>query len=254
MRYTFDTDLGILTLENGDQRQLCDLYSRESFDALNRLWRDVGWVLRFSYQFTWLGRPIIQLPADIIRYQELIWRQRPDIIIETGVAHGGSLLFAASLCRLLSKGRVVGIDIEIRPQNRAAILTHALAPLITLVEGSSIEPLVVQQVRAQVKPGETVLALLDSGHTKAHVLAELEAYASLVTPGSYIVVADGVMRDLAGVPGAGSDWDTNNPAAAAREFLDAHPEFRLECPDPIFRESPVVPPTYWVDGFLRRVR
>jgi len=253
MRYTFDTDLGVLTLENGDQRQLRDLYSRESFDALNRLWRDVGWVLRFSYQFTWLGRPIIQLPADIIRYQELIWRQRPDIIIETGVAHGGSLLFAASLCRLLSKGRVVGIDIEIRPQNRAAILNHPLSPLITLVEGSSIEPSVVQRVQALVKPGETVLVLLDSRHTKAHVLAELEAYASLVTPGSYVVVADGVMRDLAGVPGAGSDWDIDNPAAAAREFLDAHPEFRLECPEPIFKESPLTPPTYWVDGFLRRV-
>ncbi len=253
MHYTFDTDSNQFTVENGGERKLHDLYSSDSFDALNQLWRNVGWAQRFSYQFTWLGRPIIQLPADMIRYQELIWRQRPDLIIETGVAHGGSLLFAASLCFLLSKGRVVGIDIEIRPHNRAAILSHPLAPLITLVEGSSIDPSVTAEVRALVNPGETVLVVLDSGHTKAHVLAELEAYAPLVTPGSYVLVADGVMRDLAGVPGAGSDWDVNNPAAAVKEFLGAHSEFRLESPEAVFRETQLAPPTYWVDGFLRRV-
>ena len=170
-----------------------------------------------------MGRPIIQLPEDVLRIQEVIYRVQPDVIIETGVAHGGSLIFYASLFKAMGRGRVIGIDIEIRPHNRRAIEAHEMKPLITLIEGSSIEPSIVEQVRALITPGETVLVLLDSNHTKAHVLAELEAYGPFVTPGSYIVATDGIMKEVAGAPRTGPDWDWNNPLDAAREFAAKHP-------------------------------
>ena len=131
----------------------------------------------------------------------------------------------------MGRGRVIGIDIEIRPHNRRAIEAHEMKPLITLIEGSSIDPAVVASVRALIAPGETVLVLLDSNHTKAHVLAELEAYGPLVTPGSYIVATDGIMKEVAGAPRTEPDWNWNNPLDAAREFAAKHPEFSLEEPD-----------------------
>jgi cephalosporin hydroxylase len=168
-----------------------------AFRILSQLWLRSGWDNKYVYSFTWLGRPIIQLPEDLIRIQEVIYSVRPDVIIETGVAHGGSLIFYASLCKLLDKGRVVGVDIEIRPHNRAAIESHFLSPYITLIEGSSIDRSVVSRVRELIKPDETVMVMLDSCHTKSHVLSELEAYGPLVTPGSYIVAMDGIMEHLA---------------------------------------------------------
>jgi cephalosporin hydroxylase len=254
MRYTFDTDSKTLLVSDAAGERVQDLYSAGSFEAASRLWQDIGWALKYSYQFTWLGRPIIQLPTDVLRMQELIWRLQPDVIIETGIAHGGSLLLSASLCRLSGKGRVIGVDIRIRPENRAAIEADRLADLITLVEGSSTDPAVADRVRSLLRPAEKVLVLLDSMHTKDHVFAELETYAPLVTPGSYVIVADGVMRDLAGVPGAAPDWDVNNPITAAREFLARHPEFQLAPVPPAFNESRVSSwPTYWPEGFLQRV-
>ena len=145
-----------------------------------------------------MGRPVIQLPEDMLRIQEVIHVVRPDVIVETGVAHGGSLVFYASLLKAMDKGRVIGIDVEIRPHNRRAIEAHPLAERIALVEGSSIDPAVVDRVAGMIAPNEAVLVLLDSCHTKAHVAAELEAYGRLVTPGSYIVATDGIMHDLAG--------------------------------------------------------
>ena len=147
------------------------------------------------------------------------------MIIETGVAHGGSLIFYASLCKAMDHGRVIGIDIEIRPHNRQAIEAHPLFPFITLIEGSSIDPAVVAQVANQIKAGDKTLFLLDSCHTKAHVLAELNAYAPLVTPGSYIVAMDGIMAEVAGAPRTEADWSWNNPKNAAAEFVAQHPEF-----------------------------
>src|SRR6202041_1198377 len=138
---------------------------------------------KYSYSFTWLGRPIVQLPEDILLIQEAIYQVKPDVIVETGVAHGGSLIFYASLCKTMEKGRVIGIDIEIRPSNRAAVEAHPLSSFITLLEGSSTNPDVVKQVRAAIRPKEVVLVLLDSCHSKDHVLEELQAYSPLVSKG-----------------------------------------------------------------------
>lgn len=255
MRYTIDDTCNSLVVEReGGERRSLELYSAASLEILTRLWVTAGWAARDSYQYTWLGQPIIQLPHDIVRYQELLWRLRPDAIVETGIAHGGSLLLSASLCSLIGKGRVIGVDIEIRPKNRAAIEAHKLSGRIALIEGNSIDPAVVGRVRDRIAPGETVLVLLDSSHTKAHVAAELEAYSGLVSPGSYIVVADGIMRDLAGVPGGKAEWVWNNPFEAARDFLLSHAEFRGEEPRPPFDESRGGSrPTYWPGGYLKRL-
>jgi cephalosporin hydroxylase len=200
-----------------------------------------------------MGRPIIQLPEDMVRAQELIFRVKPDVLIETGIAHGGSLVFYASLFKTMERGRVIGVDIEIRPHNRAAIEAHPLKPMIALVEGSSVDPAVVGKVKGQIKPGETVMVALDSNHSKEHVLNELRAYAPLVTPGSYVMVADGIMEQVAGAPRTAPDWRTNNPRAAVHAFLEEDKRFVLEEPEFLFNEGSVRSRvTYWPDAFLRR--
>jgi cephalosporin hydroxylase len=176
------------------------------------------------------------------------------VIVETGVAHGGSLIFYASLCRAMDHGRVVGIDVEIRPHNRKAIEAHELSPLITLIEGSSVDPEIVRQVYALVKPGESAMVILDSNHTKQHVAAELEAYCDLVTADSYIVATDGSMKDLAEVPRGQLDWAWNNPTAAAAAFAESHAEFVLEQPAWPFNESDLTKNiTHWPGAWLRKV-
>lgn len=253
MRMTIDTDTQTLSLVDGDQRQEMSLYSREAFEAISRQWVRVGWSQKYQYTFSWMGRPVIQLPEDMLRIQEVIFRLRPDLIIETGVAHGGSLIFYASLCKAMDKGRVVGVDIEIRPHNRHAIEAHALAGLISLIEGSSTDPEIVAQVHALVHPGQTVLVILDSNHTYAHVLAELQAYGDMVSPGSYIVATDGIMSDLADVPRGRSDWTQDNPTRAAHDFAQTHPEFVIEQPDWPFNESGLhANITHWPGAWLRR--
>jgi len=254
MQLNLDTDEQTLTIFDGGARTSIPLYSREAFEALSRQWVRVGWSLKYPYTFSWMGRPVIQLPEDMIRMQEVIHRLQPDLIVETGVAHGGSLVFYASLCKAMDKGRVVGVDIEIRPHNRTAIETHPLAGLITLVEGSSINPAVVAQVQALVQPGQTTLVILDSNHTYAHVLAELQAYAGLVSPGSYIVATDGIMSDLADVPRGLSEWTHDNPSRAARDFARAQPQFVVEQPQWPFNESDLQANiTHWPGAWLRRV-
>ncbi|MEO6212470.1 MAG: CmcI family methyltransferase [Vicinamibacterales bacterium] len=253
MRIVIDTDSRRLIVEEEGGGAEMDLYSPEAFAALSRQWVRVGWSQRYSYQFTWLGRPVIQLPEDLIRTQEAIWRTQPDVIVETGVAHGGSLVFYASLCELMGKGRVVGVDIEIRAHNRADIEAHPLASRISLIEGSSIDPAIVDRVKASIPPGSRVMVLLDSNHTKAHVQAELEAYAPLVTDGSYIVATDGIMCDLHEVPGGRPEWAWDHATAAAAEFCAANPEFVLEGPPHTFQEGAIREPvTYWPGGWLRR--
>ena len=254
MKMTLDTETRTLTLVENGRTETLPLYSRQAFEAVSRQWVRVGWNQKYQYTFSWMGRPVIQLPEDMLRMQEVIYRLQPDVIVETGVAHGGSLIFYASLCKAMDKGRVVGIDIEIRPPNRQAIASHALSPLVTLIEGSSTAPEVVRQVRGLVKPGETALVILDSNHTYAHVAAELEAYAPVVTPGSYIVATDGIMLDLADVPRGMPGWETDNPSAAAREFAQRHPEFAIEQPAWPFCESDLTANiTHWPDAWLKRV-
>lgn len=255
MKITISTDEKTLSYEEGAERRMLPLYSDAAFEILSRLWVKVGWNQKYSYTFSWMGRPMIQLPEDVIRIQEVLWRVRPDVIIETGVAHGGSLIFYASLCRAMGCGRVVGIDIEIRPENRAAIEAHPLGSLITLIEGSSTAPATVAQAFAMVKPGETALVILDSNHSKAHVQAELEAYHPLVSPGSYIVATDGIMLDLGDVPFGRPEWREDHPTAAAAEFAQTHAEFMLEQPAWPFNESTLQHNiTHWPGAYLRRLK
>ena len=250
MKITIDTEAK--TLVAG--QSTLPLYSDASFKLLSEVWAKVGWNQNHGYTFTWLGVPVIQLPEDLVRYQEVVWTLQPDVIIETGVAHGGSAVLSASLCKLAGKGRVIAIDIEIRPHNRARIEAHALKPLITLIEGSSTAPEIVADVKSRVKPGEGVLVVLDSNHSYAHVMAELEAYAPLVTPGSYIVATDGIMQDLTDVPRGRPEWTDDNPAKAARDFAARHPEFVIEEPAWAFNESTLQGNiTHWPDAWLKRV-
>lgn len=254
MKMIIDTEAKTLTVETDGEGRTLPLYSKAAFEALSREWVRVGWNEKYPYTFSWMGRPVIQLPEDMIRMQEVIHRLQPDVIIETGVAHGGSLIFYSSLCKAMGKGRIVGIDIEIRAHNRAAIEAHPLCDRITLVEGSSTAPEVVAQVKALVQPGETVLVILDSNHTYAHVAGELEAYADLVTPGSYIVATDGVMLEVADVPRGQPGWVTDNPTFAARDFAAKHPEFIIEQPAWPFNESALDQNiTHWPGAWLKRV-
>jgi cephalosporin hydroxylase len=254
MKLIVDTAERTVVQEHAGERRMLALDSPEAFGLLSRCWLVAGWTQKYSYSFTWLGRPMVQLPEDMIRVQEVIYQLRPDVIVETGVAHGGSLIFYASLCKTMERGRVIGIDLEIRPHNRRALEGHPLARHITLLEGSSIDPAVVRQVEAQIQPGETVLVVLDSCHTRAHVLAELEAYAPLVSPGSYLIAADGIMADLAGAPRAQPGWAWDNPQQAAQDFVRRHPEFIIEEPPLLFNESTLDQRvTYWPSAFVKRV-
>lgn len=254
MKLILDTEAKTLTLDEAGESKVLDLYSKEAFEAISRQWVRVGWNQKYQYTFSWMGRPVIQLPEDMIRMQEVIFQLKPDVIIETGVAHGGSLIFYSSLCKAMGRGRVVGIDIEIRPHNRAAIEAHPLSDRITLIEGSSTAPQVVAQAKSLVKPGEMVLVILDSNHTYAHVHDELEVYADIVTPGSYIVATDGIMFDLADVPRGVPDWTTDNPTFAARDFVAKHPEFVIEQPAWPFNESALERNiTHWPGAWLKRI-
>ncbi len=228
--------------------------SPEAFSAVSAAWLRCGWDTKYVYGFTWLGRPIIQLPDDMFRLQEVIYRVKPDVIVETGIAHGGSLIFHAGLCKAMGKGRVIGVDVDIRPHNRAAIEAHELYSWITMVEGSSIDPAICARVRDAIAPGETVLVILDSNHTRAHVAAELAAYGDIVTKGSYIVACDGIMGRLAGAPRSDESWGWNNPTEAARDFAAADPRFAIEEPEFPFNEGMITERvTYWPGAFLKRV-
>ena len=186
---------------------------------------------KYSYNFSWLGRPIIQYPQDMIAMQEIIWDVRPDLIIETGIAHGGSLIFSAAMLELVSvctgiEGEVLGIDIDVRPHNRKAIEEHPLSKRITMIEGSSIDPEIFRQVNEKSKDKKRILICLDSNHTHEHVLAELELYAPLTTVGSYCVVFDTVVEDMPKELSGDRPWGPgNNTKTAVHQYLKKHPEF-----------------------------
>lgn len=253
MKLVIDTDSQTLDQHIDDRVETIPLFSEEAFELISQQWLRVGWNQKYTYTFSWLGMPIIQLPEDLIRAQEAIFQVQPDVIIETGVAHGGSLVFYASLCRVMNQGRVIGVDVEIRPHNRTKIQNHPLSSLITLVDGDSVAKETVDQVRSLVAEHETALVFLDSCHTKEHVRKELDAYHSFVTPGSYIVATDGIMQDLYDVPRGTAEWRSDNPSAAAQEFLVSHPEFELQQPPWTFRESELKENvTHWPGAWLRR--
>ena len=213
----------------------------------------------YSYHFECLGRPLIQYPQDVVQLQELISETRPDLVVETGIAHGGSLVLSASMLCLLdvmegldprqSPRKVVGVDIDIRPHNRKALDEHPLRFKMELIEGSSIDPDIIQQVRSHADGVERVLVSLDSNHTHDHVLAELNAYADLVSVGSYCIVFDTVIEDLPTGSFPERPWDVgNNPKTALHEWLKSHPEFEIDKDIDNKLLISVAP-----DGYLKRV-
>jgi cephalosporin hydroxylase len=254
MKLVIDTTAATFTRVEGAIETSLPLYSKEAFEALSLEWVRVGWSLKYYHNFTWFGLPILQLPEDVIRLQEVIYQVRPQLIIETGVFRGGSLLFHASLLQSLGNGRVIGIDREIPPDVREALGKHALASRITLMEGDSTDPAVVQRVKEMTGSAAPVLVILDSDHTRAHVARELDAYSPLVTPGSYIVATDSITRDLCDVPRASKEWKVDNPFDAACAFAAAHSEFRQQQPPWLCRDGDLTENvTYWPGAWLKRI-
>jgi cephalosporin hydroxylase len=205
---------------------------------------------KYSYHFTWMGRPIIQFPQDMVAMQELVWEVKPELIVETGIAHGGSLVYYASLLEMmgLDNAKVVGIDIDIRAHNRAAIEAHPMMKRLHLIEGSSIAPEIVAQVHA-LAAGKRTLVVLDSNHTHEHVLAELEAYASLTSVGSYCVVMDTVVEDMPADFFPDRPWGPgDNPKTAVHAWLPKHPEFVIDKEVDAKLALTVAP-----DGYLKRI-
>jgi cephalosporin hydroxylase len=217
-----------LTLDNAGERTAVDVYSREGFDLLSNLWIKAAAHHRVMYEVSWLGRPTIQFPTDIVVIQELLWDLKPDVVIETGIAHGGSLVLSASILELIGKGKVIGVDIEIRAHNRAAIEAHPMKKRIDLIEGSSVSPETFDQVRKASAGAKSVIVFLDSNHTEAHVLRELELYSTLVTPGSYIVAHDGAQAWVWDIPNGKPEWKDDHPLGAIEIFVSAHPNFAVD--------------------------
>lgn len=235
--------------------EIAALGKDDKLASLTRQWMDRANQGKYSYHFEWLGRPIIQYPQDMIAMQELIWKVQPDLIIETGIAHGGSLIFSASMLALNTicggpqDGRVLGIDIDIRAHNRSAIEAHPLSNRITMIQGSSIAPEIIEQVRRIAAQHKRILVCLDSNHTHDHVLAELEAYADLTSVGSYCVVFDTVIEDMPADMFPNRPWGPgNNPKTAVRAWLPNHPEFVIERNIEHKLLATVAP-----EGFLKRV-
>lgn len=220
---------------------------------------------KYSYNFFWMGRPIIQYPQDIVAMQELIWTVKPDLVLETGIAHGGSLIFSASQLALLdmceaiesgstfdpkkSRRKVLGVDIDIRPHNREAILAHPLASRIHMIQGSSIDAGIIGQVKSFARDYKRILVCLDSNHTHDHVLAELEAYAPLTTVGSYCVVFDTLVEDMPKEAYPDRPWGPgNNPKTAVHQYVRQHPKFVIDKSIQNKLQITVAP-----DGYLKRV-
>lgn len=207
---------------------------------------------RYSYNFSWMGRPIIQYPQDMIAMQEIIWNLKPDLIIETGIAHGGSLIFYASILELIGKGEIVGIDIDIREHNRKEIESHPMYKRIKMIQGSSIDPAIVAQVAEHAKGKQTVLVALDSNHTHAHVLEELKMYSPFVSLNSYLVVYDSIVEKLPEdhLPGHVRPWGIgNNPWTALQAFIKENPGFEIDKSVDNKLLLSVAP-----DGYLKRVK
>jgi len=246
--------------------QIAAARGNEALQAASREFLLATIEARYSYNFTWQGRPIIQYPQDMVAMQELIWQVKPDLIIETGIAHGGSLIFSASmlaqldLCDAIESGekldprvsrrKVLGLDIDIRQHNRAAIEAHPMASRIQMIQGSSIAPEVVSQVKAIASNYKRIMVCLDSNHTHEHVLDELEAYAPLTSIGSYCVVFDSVVEDMPKEMSFDRPWGPgNNPKTAVWEYLKSHSEFEI---DQAIQHKLLV--TVAPDGYLKRIR
>lgn len=231
---------------NGDDKKLKSFADK---------WTQESMMKNYVYNFSWLGRPIIQSPQDIMALQEIIWDVKPDMIIETGIAHGGSLIFSASMLTLLEicgeieNGQVLGVDIDIREHNKKAIDSHPMSKKITMFQGSSLDKKIIEKVQNYAKKGKKILVCLDSNHTHEHVLGELKAYAPLVSVESYCVVYDTIVEDMPEGSFPDRPWDKgNNPKTALREYLKTHPEFEI---DNSIQNKLLI--TAAPDGYLKRI-
>lgn len=246
-------------------RQIAAYQSDGVFTTQSQGWLEASMRRRYVYNYDWMGRPIIQYPQDMVAMQEIVWATRPDLIIETGIAHGGSLVLSASLLAMLDycdaslagveldpkagKRKVLGLDIDIRPHNRAAIESHPLAHKIDMIQGSSVSPDIVAQVEEYARGYRRVMVCLDSNHTHEHVLAELHAYAPLTTKGCYCVVFDTFVEDMPNDLFPDRPWATgDNPKTAVWEYLKTHSEFEIDRSIQNKLQITVAP-----DGFLKRV-
>ena len=228
----------------------------QDLQGLSRIWSRETNRYKYTYNFTWMGRPIIQYPQDILALQELIWTVQPDLIIETGIAHGGSLIFSSSMLELNAacggpqNAEVLGVDIDIRAHNLQAIQSHPMSKRISMIEGSSIDPEVIEQVKTKAINKERIMIFLDSNHTHEHVLAELDAYAPLTSVGSYCVVLDTLIEDMPPELFTDRPWGPgNNPKTAVWEYINNHPEFQI---DKTIQNKLLI--TVGPDGYLKRTR
>ena len=243
----FDNEVKVRVLKNGTNKKLVNSAHRFMVESTRP---------KYSYNFSWLGRPIIQYPQDIVALQEIIWKVKPDLIIETGIAHGGSLIFSASMLALLEvtgeikKGKVLGVDIDIRAHNKKAIEAHPLAKKIKMIQGSSIDDGVVKRVYDFSRNYKNILVVLDSNHTHDHVLAELNRYAPLVSKESYCVVFDTIVEDLPNGMYPDRPWGKgNSPKTAVWEYLKTHKEFKI---DQSIENKLLI--TVAPDGYLKKVK
>jgi cephalosporin hydroxylase len=248
-RYTFPTKREIKNLSKYVlRREDKDLKTlMQAGDA----WLRVAWENKLDYEVSWLGIPIIQNPYDMILMQELIFDVKPDLIIETGIAHGGSLIYYASLLELLGEGRVIGIDIDIRPHNRRLLERHPMIKRVSMIEADSTSPTLIKKLAKEVKKHKKVMVCLDSLHSYKHVLEELRLYSPFVTVGSYIVVFDTAMPKFAGLKGTKKiykDYKTDNPLMAVKQFLKENKNFKI---DKTYNKFFV---SNCPDGFLKRIK
>lgn len=225
-----------------------DIYSREGLEYLSELWIKSSFFNKVMYESTWLGIPVIQFPDDIVIMQELIWKVRPDVIIETGVAHGGSAILFASILELIGSGKVIAIDIEIRKYNYLAIKAHPLSRRIELIEGSSTDRETVRKVEEKMQGANNAVVLLDSDHSFKHVQEEMEIYSRFILPGGYMVVMDGIQELLSDTPSAKPGWKDDNPLRAIKQFLDKHDNWEI---DQHYSRLPI---TCNPQGYLRRIK
>jgi len=218
----------MVKITTDDMGKDIDIYSEEGFELLTELWIKSSCEHKIMYEPTWLGIPIIQYAEDIVMMQELIWKIRPDMIVETGVAHGGSAILYSSILELIGKGKVIGVDIEIRKYNRVAINSHPMSKRITLIEGSSVDEDIVKEVNRMIKRSDKVLVVLDSNHSYEHVLREMDLYSPFVTPDSYLVAMDGAQGMVWDIPRGKPEWKSDNPLRAIEDFVEKHNDFVVD--------------------------
>jgi cephalosporin hydroxylase len=218
--------------EKLNKKNIKKMSTEKNFQKLTKSWFKSSEKFQYSYHFSWMGRPIIQYPQDMIALQELIWKIQPDLIIETGIARGGSLIFSASILQLIGKGSVIGIDVDIRKHNKIEIEKHAMFKRIKMLEGSSIDEKIVKKVYQLAKNKKQILVILDSNHSHQHVLKELELYSPLVTKNSYLIVFDTIIEDISTLKTASHQkrpWGKgNNPKTAVLSFLKTNNRFKID--------------------------